>query len=126
MYGCTRRHLGTASYTNTIRICPIQIYFILIQSICFTALGSYQVTFGNHEIDFEKYTSCKIMFRGIGDPSMYRMRVSSHRLHITKRGISEKDFYLWFPIKMVPETADSVYDEKDRCIVVTVHASMIH
>jgi len=26
----------------------------LIQSICFTALGSYQVTFGNHEIDFEK------------------------------------------------------------------------
>jgi hypothetical protein len=70
--------------------------------------------------NFIIYNTCQITLLDIRDPGLVCLKVSSHRLHVKKQGLSQKDMHIWFPMPMLNPSASAAYIRERQAIVVSI------
>ena len=68
----------------------------------------------------KEMTELEFGLQDVSDPSLYKLRVSSHRLHVNKSGMNRAGFYVWFPKIMDPSTARAEYKSSEKKIILSL------
>ena len=63
---------------------------------------------------------CELSLLNINNPRSYKIRVSSHRLHVTRSGMNRKEFDIWFPKIMDNTCVSAQYDKEGRKILLSI------
>jgi len=65
-------------------------------------------------------TELVLILRQVMNPFLYRLKVSNQRVHVSKSGMDRREFHIWFPRVMDPNTAVAQFNASEKSILLTM------